>query len=91
MNRLRGQDGFEVYIEKKVVEGEKKESVIETMIEKDPEGNSLSGKIYYFYGCGQKEGEIKEKAGTKRKLALYQFIRFFGQETMEHYGVKFFE
>jgi len=77
MNRLRGRDGFEVTID-----------VNNNLVQNDPSGNPLSN-IHYFYGCGRKQGEIKVEAGTKRRSPTYGFVKFFGQEEMEKYGVKF--
>jgi hypothetical protein len=77
INRLRGQDGFEVTIDEK-----------NNLVQKDASGNPLSN-IHFFYGCGKKQDEIKTEAGTKRRSPTYGFIKFFGQEEMEKFGVKF--
>jgi hypothetical protein len=77
MNRLRGQDGFEVAIDGK-----------NNLVQKDPSGNPLSN-VHFFYGCGKKQDEIKTEVGTKRRSLTYGFTKFFGQEEMEKFGVKF--
>ena len=77
MNSLRGQDGFEVAIDKE-----------NNLVQNDPSGNRLSN-IHYFYGCGRKQDDIKTEAGTKRKSPTYGFIKFFGQEEMGKFDVKF--
>jgi hypothetical protein len=45
--------------------------------------------IDFFYGCGQEEKTIVKDGGNKRKLPVYTFVKFFGKESMEKYGVQF--
>ena len=77
ISKLRGQEGFEISINEE-----------NNLLQKDPSGNPLND-IHYFYGCGKKQDEIKTEAGIKRKSPIYGFIKFFGQEQMENFGVKF--
>jgi len=52
-----------------------------------PNGKQLN--VHFFYGCGLPQSHIKEEGGEKRKLPVYRFLKFFGQEEMEKFGVKF--
>ena len=76
LNKIRGKPGYEVTI------------TGNDLVQKDPSGNLLTG-IHFFYGCGKEEKQIIEVAGTKRKLPVYGFVKFFGKESMENYGVQF--
>lgn len=77
MNRLRGTSGYRVTIK----DGD--------LVALRPDGSDLSQNVHFFYGCGLPEQEIKDHAGIARKKPLYKFLRFFGREEMEKYGVLF--
>ena len=77
MNRIRGLEGHDVSIDSN-----------DQLICKNPQGELLQD-IHFFYACGLPEDQIKQDGGDKRKKILYQFVKFFGKEEMERFGVQF--
>ena len=79
MNSLRGRSGHKLYWQ----------PASGTLIQESPDGNELQN-IYYFYGCGTRtQTNMIEEGGTDRKSWTYNFMKFFGREAMEDFGVRF--
>jgi len=80
MNRLRGVNGYNISIDDQE----------DQLVLKRPNGRPLiDHEVHFFYGCGKPERELKEEAGDSRVVPSYQFFKFFGQEQMEAFGVRF--
>ena len=85
MHRLRGKSGYKLYWQPDTTKGNN----VGTLTQESPDGDELQN-IHYFYGCGsRRQKDMIEEGGKSRQSWTYDYMKFFGREVMEDFGVKF--